>query len=90
MLQNRRKKMDTMPIMEDIDISISPIRITKNSPMAIIAIKDACRSTFIIFVVVRKLLLRQHRANRATNKNRIIQSLSRALKPPLYFFDFVL
>ena len=35
------KKMDTIPIVDEIDISISPINITKNSPIAIIATNDA-------------------------------------------------
>ena len=39
--ENPAKKIDTIPIVEEIDISISPINITKNSPIAIIATNDA-------------------------------------------------
>ena len=39
--ENPAKKMDTIPIIDEIDISISPINITKNSPIAIIATNDA-------------------------------------------------
>ncbi len=39
--ENPAKKMDTIPIVDEIDISISPINITKNSPIAIIATNDA-------------------------------------------------
>ena len=39
--QKPAKKMDTMPMIEEMDISISPIRMTKNSPMAMIATNEA-------------------------------------------------
>ena len=40
-LQKILQKNDTIPIVDEIDISISPINITKNSPIAIIATNDA-------------------------------------------------
>ena len=60
---------------EDIDISILPVSITKNSPIAIIAINDAWRNTFIMLFVVLKVLLTTLKIKtNATKRISIIQS----------------
>ena len=77
------KKMDVMPMVEVMDMSICPVRMTKNSPMAMIEMNDAWRSTFMMLFIVRNwALLTQQMITRATKRIRIIQSKKNARNPP--------
>ena len=85
---NPAKKIDTIPMMEDIDISMLPVRITKNSPMEIIAIKDACRIILNRFGSLNLLIVSIHIVTNAINNISIIQSDRNDLMPPLYLLVF--
>ncbi|OPZ70212.1 MAG: hypothetical protein BWY81_00042 [Firmicutes bacterium ADurb.Bin467] len=77
------KKIDVMPIVDEIDMSICPVRITKNSPIAMIEMNDACRSTFMMLPTVRNFsLVTALAATSTTNSRRIIQSKKNARNPP--------
>jgi len=88
---NPAKKIDTIPMMEDIDISMLPVRITKNSPMEIIAIKDACRIILNkFFGSLNLLIVSIHIVTNAINNISIIQSDRNDLMPPPYLLVFSL
>ena len=63
-------------MVEDIDISICPISMTKNSPIAIIAVNAVCRRMFIrLSDVLNVLRVMLNMTTRAMRRKSIIQSL---------------
>jgi len=86
---NPAKNIEVIPIIDVIDISICPIKITKNSPIAIIEINEACRKILrILDAVLNFGELIQQTTKRKIKRNKIIHSLKNDLNPPEYFLLF--
>jgi len=76
------RKMDVMPMVEVMDMSMLPTRMTKNSPIAMMDRKAACRRMFMMLAVVLNCSLRRKlMLTSATNRNRIIHSRKKDLNP---------
>ena len=72
-----------MPMIDEMDMSICPVRITKNSPIAMMEMNEACRNTVRRLFIVRNFGLQiQQIATSATNRIRIIHSRQKAFRPP--------